>query len=204
MGLRENIAVANKAVKEVKKLLPKGASNKRTDRLKFAGGIEKVIATKKGMDYGLLREVFESREQVKAARPANPEEHIAALARAALANKCGNCMEQAAVAMVIAARENVLPLDFMMFSNPQKDPKGNPLYDHAWLVIGRAAGSKLDHLKSWGPDAVWCDPWQGDDGMVYSIADFVAGKVRNTNALYKLNTVELVEAGKPDSYLRIE
>jgi hypothetical protein len=33
--------------------------------------------------------------------------------------------------------------------------------DHAFVVIGRAASSKAADYKTWGPDAVVCDPWGG-------------------------------------------
>jgi hypothetical protein len=68
-------------------------------------------------------------------------------------------------------------------------------YDHMWAVIGLHAGWQSDNMRSWGADAVWVDPWQRDDGVHFSITDFVAGKVRNLNAIFKCDSVERVEAG---------
>jgi hypothetical protein len=70
-------------------------------------------------------------------------------------------------------------------------------YDHVWVVIGRANGSDLTNLRTWGPDAVWCDPWQGERGVAFGIQSFVRGEIRNLNAMYKCNTVDLVQAGVP-------
>jgi hypothetical protein len=53
----------------------------------------------------------------------------------------------------------------------------------------------------WGQEAVWCDPWQGDNGVVFAVSDPVRGAVRNLNAIYKCNTCERVEEGLPGSLL---
>jgi len=100
----------------------------------------------------------------------------------------GNCWEQAAVAMIYLRDRGTTPMDFMYFTTPG--------YDHAFLIIGRAQFSNLSTLSTWGPDAVWCDPWQCRTGRAFAIADLVAGRVRNLDAVYKLNTAELIGAGK--------
>ena len=111
----------------------------------------------------------------------------------------GNCSEQALVAFnYLEAIDPVRPIDYMIFSN-----RGGG-YDHAWVVIGREGGSQLRWLATWGAEAVWCDPWQGDEGRYYSVAEFVRGGVRNLNWMYKLDTVEKVEAGLPNWVYRSE
>ena len=206
MALAQNLAAAEKVIKEIKKLVPKGSSNKIFDRLRAAGGIDKVIAKGKGFDENrtLMKEVYYARKDAKFTLPPNPKplDRIISWAQSAIASKAGNCMEQAALCFLGLVVENALPVDYMMFTNEAKE-RGKPLYDHAWVVVGRVAGSKLDDCRSWGPDAVWCDAWQGDDGMAYSLKDFIAGKVRNTNALFRLDTVERINEGKPDSFLRM-
>lgn len=52
-------------------------------------------------------------------------------------------------------------------------------------------------------DAVWCDPWQCRTVRAFAITDLVAGRVRNLDAIYKLNTAELIGAGKPVSFYRV-
>ncbi|WP_157061459.1 hypothetical protein [Legionella cincinnatiensis] len=33
------------------------------------------------------------------------------------------------------------------------------VFDHAFVVLDRAAFSKIQDMSTWGPDAVICDPW---------------------------------------------
>ena len=73
--------------------------------------------------------------------------------QAALAERdgCGNCGPHAAVAFQYLKRQGVSPIDYMMYASG----------DHCFVVIGRAASSKAADYKTWGPDAVVCDPWGG-------------------------------------------
>jgi hypothetical protein len=72
------------------------------------------------------------------------------------------------------------------------------------LVSGKERTDwQIDNLRSWGTDAVWVDPWQGD-GVAFPVDDLVKGKVRNLNAIYKCNTVELVEEGLPISQFHVD
>lgn len=123
------------------------------------------------------------------------KESIELSAETAAASTIGNCWEQAATAIIYLRDLGVRPLDFMYFTSPG--------YDHAFTIIGRAQFSNLSNLRTWGPTAVWCDPWQGGSGRSFAISEFIAGRVRNLDAVYKLNTHELVGAGKPISFYRI-
>jgi hypothetical protein len=119
---------------------------------------------------------------------------IMAMAWAARHEGAGNCGELAAIAFMYLEEEGVRPLDYMVFTAPS--------YDHVWLVIGRAAGSRVLDLSTWGEDAVWCDPWQLREGRVYSIQDLIKMKATNLDAAYKLNSVGLVQAGLPKTEWR--
>jgi peptidoglycan hydrolase-like protein with peptidoglycan-binding domain len=68
-----------------------------------------------------------------------------------LANKngCGNCGENSILAFMFLYDLGVRPIDRM-----ELDQKA----DHAFVVIGRAAGDAND-WANWGPRAVVCDPW---------------------------------------------
>jgi hypothetical protein len=123
------------------------------------------------------------------------KEHIEFSAQTAEACGLGNCWEQASIAFVYLRDHGASPIDFMFFTAPG--------YDHAFVIIGRAQFSNFSNLRTWGPNAVWCDPWQGRTGRAFAIADFIAGRVRNLDAIYKLNTAELVGAGKPISFWRV-
>ena len=46
-------------------------------------------------------------------------------------------------------RLHARPLDYMERTNA----------DHAFVVIGRTKGSRIDGYKTWGKEAVVCDPW---------------------------------------------
>ena len=197
MGLRENLAAAEAACKYVVGLGLK-ASNLRSGRAAEAGGYENLIGT----DIGLKNQgpvAF----QLNAARGhASTLPDIRAKEAVFLATGVGNCVEQAGIALlkVFDDHPGVRPLDLMGFSSPG--------YDHAWLGIGLLPGwnkpdpKGIQNLRSWGKDAVWCDPWQSG-GVVFAVDDLVKGKVRNLSAIYKCNTAERVAAGKPVSILRM-
>lgn len=190
MPLAENLAAAEDAVRYVKSLGLK-AANKISDRLAAAGGIEQVLGKDQGVrmhDYG------EAGLGVGKARSSGLvyiEDKVEHYKKTGF----GNCQEQAEIALVHLYQAGILPLDLMCFTDPD--------YDHVWVGVGLNAGWQPENLRSWGADAVWCDPWQGD-GMAFSIDDFVKGKVRNLNTIYKCDSVELVEAGKPTSLFRLE
>lgn len=115
---------------------------------------------------------------------------------ATLLNRCGNCHEQSCAAfyyLYCKIPGDVDCIDLMTFANKS--------YDHVWVVIGRVDASDVKSLASWGPTAVWCDPWQ-NDGTAFAIQDLVMGKVRNLDAIYKCNTAEKVAMGNPMSWCR--
>ncbi len=182
MSLEANLKQGMLAIKYVKGLGMR-SSNKSAHRNADApGGIEGVIARKQGWDNTALNGVDNTRDAAKLVPTWRDENDLAR------ARRYGNCGELASIALEYLF-DHGIRAEYFHFTE-----KG---YDHAWVVIGRVPNSILNNLKTWGPDAVWCDPWQGDDGVCFSIQDFVKGKIRNLNARYKCNTLELVEAGKP-------
>lgn len=185
MTLSNNLHLGEAAVKYVKNLGIK-ASNKVGDRIAAAGGIENVIAAG-GNDYTAMVGINIVRIMSRA------ENNIRLVARHAEQNLYGNCSEQAAIAFVFLYDKKLRPLDVVTFSSSG--------YDHVWLVIGLSQNADMTNLRSWGREAVWVDPWQGD-GMVFAVDDLVKGKVRNLSAIYKCHTVSLIESGMPVSLLR--
>lgn len=190
MSLEENIQRGKRAIREVKSMNIL-ASNKVGDRLKAAGGIENVVGH--GYDWTAHDGVENMRAATGSATSIADLQNIVATVRGM---GYGNCGEQAIVTFMFLYEQDWRPLDLMCF-----DPTV-PGYDHCWVVIGLDAAWERDNLRSWGPEAVWCDPWQGD-GVVFAISDFVKGAVRNLNANYNCDTYERVEAGKPQSLLRV-
>jgi hypothetical protein len=75
-------------------------------------------------------------------------EQIRIIADTATRNRCGNCGEFSASAFMWLFDQGVRPLDWMQLVGG----------DHAFVVIGRRDGDATD-VRSWGPDAVACDPW---------------------------------------------
>ena len=87
---------------------------------------------------------------------------------------CGNCGEQAALALqYLYDNKQVRTLDYMARTTA----------DHAFVVIGRAANSKVEDPSTWGPTAVVCDPWHEksylaseiDDEMYRSVSEKIFG-----------------------------
>jgi hypothetical protein len=185
MALADNVRNAQNAVNYVKSksIL---AANKLPDRLKAAGGVDNVVRAG-GYDATAAAGVGRTRS---AGIVAYTIGNLRGTAEFAARNKFGNCWEQAIMALVYLYDRGIRPLDLMTFSNKA--------YDHVWTCIGLADGWDPDNLRSWGPEAVWCDPWQGQ-GVAFAVDDLVKGKVRNLNAIFKCNTTERVEAGIPDS-----
>jgi hypothetical protein len=93
--------------------------------------------------------------------------------RAALAASagCGNCGEQAAIAFsYLELSRNARPLDYVGPAGSTRIVSSGNI-DHAFVVIGRVKGSDPLDQKTWGVDAVVCDPWDGDSGSYYMASD---------------------------------
>lgn len=227
MPLAENLAAAQQVVDDIN-AYGFSAANRRRDRVAAYGGTEAVIGSilgkrntgQVGSNVGALRNANIGPNQ-SVDGLGNPlgnsigqfleisQVSVAANCVNILATHAGNCWEQAQVAFneIFNRFLTVRPLDLMYFRNPS--------YDHVWVGVGLAPGwntvSPIKvrgatigryNLRNWGPDAVWCDPWQSG-GVAYSVDDLIKGKVKNLDAVYKCNTAELIEEGWPGSYLRV-
>ena len=182
MTLATNLQDANSAIAYVKQL---GifSSNKIADRLRGAGGIDAVVQSRVGTDWHVGIQLGMQRNYTSANNITNYRTKTQMYAQSRL----GNCHELAELALVWLYDHGTRPLDLCAFTAAG--------YDHVWVMIGLDPGATSDNLKTWGPDAVWCDPWQGD-GVAFAIEDLIKGNVRNLNWQYKCNTRELVEAGR--------
>jgi len=182
MTLARNLEIAESAISNVSKL---GiiSSNKITHRIKASGGIQNVIGTGQGMRTGILGVAGIDLQTLRGMPPAG----LRLTAGRAALSKSGNCGELAMLAAIDMIDTGGTPVHLMWFTTPG--------YDHMWATIGVHTGWQADNIRSWGAEAVWVDPWQTDGGIAFSIEDFVAGKVRNLNAIFNCNTIERVEAG---------
>jgi len=133
----KHLAVAQQAVRYTQKVLSKGAGNKF---LSNPFTTREIAYTRQALDSG----------KVLAACPSE-EKRIEITAYVAGLSKCGNCEEHTAVAFIYLRDHKVRPIDFML--------KGAK---HAFVVVGRAKGSKAADPTTWGPEAVVCDPWAGE------------------------------------------
>lgn len=195
MPLQQNLAAAQAAIAFVA-AQNITSSNKAGHRIAAAGGIDEMIRLHKKIHHddfanpaeraAALDQVFTATDGVQAVRAA-PAVTWTAMANNAIAAGYGNCGELAAIAGVHMANAGNVPVHLMHFTAAG--------YDHMWAMIGLHAGWQPGNLRSWGTDAVWVDPWQHDDGVCFAMTDFIAGRVRNLNSIYKCDTVMRVEDG---------
>lgn len=130
-------SVCQEAVDYVKSKLSLGAANRPTS----VGQYFQAVASL-GSFRGRLGSRF---------RQGISESWIRAIAIGAETAQAGNCGEQAAVAFAYLLRKGVHPLDYMSRTNG----------DHAFVVVGRRAGSDATKVETWGAGAFVCDPWYG-------------------------------------------
>jgi|SRR5580658_539036 hypothetical protein len=112
MPLDQNLATAGLCVAEARQYIA-GSSNKRSDRIMAAGGIDAIIAGRRGGDSTLIDAVQYSRSLTSATLSGDPALRAAVLAgdnafaaaketnliaNCAIANGFGNCHELSAIA----------------------------------------------------------------------------------------------------------
>lgn len=145
MSYTRNLQNARDAVSYVEGKMTLGASNKMDAVLTFGASLL-CVAALRSEDFGSADVGGIPSDILKAAAKA---EHMG----------CGNCGEQAALAFVHLAQDlKARPLDYMSRTNA----------DHAFVVIGRQAGSVESDHHTWGDSCVVCDPW---DGKAFRAAD---------------------------------
>jgi hypothetical protein len=144
MGFGTNLTFATKAVDYVKSKMTVGASNKVMDVVSTGFGSALCVMAMRGV---------QDEAEWEPAREDQIPGWLVRVAAIAESAGCGNCGEQAALAFVHLYRElKVRPVHMMSRTGG---------VDHAFVVIGRAAGSKDGDYKTWGDAAVVCDPWHG-------------------------------------------
>jgi hypothetical protein len=139
-GLSVNLEIAQGAVKYVKSVLPLGAGNNGEDVLVSGGASLQCVMH--------LRDSYPD----SITNGNQTDGWIKSVASRAGKAGCGNCGEQSAVAIVYLLEYSADSLDLMAF-----DPL---FFDHVFVVIGRAKGSTVNRISTWGPNAVVCNPWQ--------------------------------------------
>lgn len=136
MSIQANLARARLAVDFVQQKMTVGAGNKFGDIARSFGGALLCVPASRSVDIAVPRGPIPAWLREAAAKA----EHVG----------CGNCGEQAALAFIdLHERHHAHPLDYMARTNR----------DHAFVVIGRARGSRIDDYTTWGNEAVVCDPW---------------------------------------------
>lgn len=82
---------------------------------------------------------------------------------------CGNCGEQSAMAFVYLRQQNVFPLDWYQVDD----------FKHAFVIIGRDPLSSVRDYRTWGGEAVVCDPWRGIADYVTAESSYFSSRVPN-------------------------
>lgn len=104
------------------------------------------------------------------------------LQQLAVKHGCGNCQEKAAVAFMFLTEVGVHQLDYMELTT-------NNGIDHTFVAIGRVRRGTDTDPKTWGPDAVVCDPWH-DYGKVYPATDLEANMYRGPAQMRYIGTLQ--------------
>ncbi|MEM9103276.1 MAG: hypothetical protein AAGB12_13230 [Pseudomonadota bacterium] len=180
MSLAYNLQLAEDAIRHVASLNII-SSNKISHRIRAAGGIDNVI----GSDQGAVNP-GPAGQGVADLRNFNSNNVRMIAGRSALSG-FGNCGELAMIAAIHMMDAQGTPIHLMWFEHQD--------YDHMWATIGVQDEWDTGNLRSWGNEAVWVDPWQTDEGIAFSLSDFIAGRVRNLNASYLCDSVDRIEAG---------
>lgn len=129
---------AQEAVSYVQSKMTVGASNKIPDVLGSFGMSLLCVAAERSVTAEIQSDKMMA--------------YMRIIAGAAENTGCGNCGEQSATAFVYLLDQGIRPLDWMALEDPG---------DHAFVVIGRIAGSDETDPNTWGSSAVVCDPWKG-------------------------------------------
>lgn len=212
MTLQANLAMAREAVGYVNSLRLLSSSSS-SDRIARVGGMEAAIASgsrisnRRGRGGPLEGAVDAMRLTTSFSDHPTLQEAIWE-AQQAKAAGVGNCEEMSLLVIEYLHSRGLGPADVMALRGFR--------YDHMFVVIGLAPeagisrtdpnsrlGIMRQNLRDWGPDAVWCDPFQ-NGGTVFAVSDLIAGNVRNLDFRLKCHTAESVVDGVPRSILRIE
>lgn len=175
MSLRSNLVHAGKAVASVNGFLHLGSSTRQS----FLGRArnpttQMCIVSQREMQ----RYCAQSQLMFQPGSARNSVE-IECAARMAKVYGCGNCGDMAALAYTLLQQWGVKPLDLMKCTN----------MDHMFVVIGMRDGADPTDYRSWGPEAVVCDPWApgvlgGQKGRHYAASEIAATMVGGQTTRY--------------------
>lgn len=154
-GYASNLAAAQDAIAYVREKMILGADNKASDKARalFTNRVDELnecVANVKNpwLDISIPDD------------PTLPSSIVKAAIKAEMAG-CGNCGEQAAVALVyLFNKKYIRVVDFMRRTD----------IDHNFVLIGREIGSDIAHHKTWGSKCVVCDPW---DDKAFAAVDIL-------------------------------
>ena len=175
--LKYNLSAAQIANQYVKSKMTIGASNKMRWDFPVAWACSGSLINTGAMRKQIDLELAAAQSSITATRvmPKYYQEQrlvIEKTAAAAEAYGCGNCGEQSAIAFVYLRRQKTFPLDWMEVND----------YEHAFVIIGRKRGSDTTDARTWGDEAVVCDPWRDVVATVRSEAAYFS--TRKPNWLY--------------------
>jgi hypothetical protein len=167
--LKYNLSAATIANQYVKSKMTIGASNKLRVDFPIAWACSGSAINTGDMRKQVDKDIMAGLPSIKTRHPIKLEHQVQRLimeksAAAAEAYGCGNCGEQSAIAFVFLRRQKTFPLDWMEVND----------YQHAFVIIGRRRGSDVTDYRTWGDEAVVCDPWRDVVGTVRNEASYFA------------------------------
>jgi hypothetical protein len=154
MDLNAYLAEAKLAVSHVQGKTPLGTYNQIRDTTRQPLMLPFRVLMRGAQ---ILRE---NQEVAKLAPDASYERKIEILAEAGTRGMSGNCSEMAAIAFVFLRKRATRPLDYMCFNGK----------DHAFVILGRPAGTNVGDFSSWAAQSVACDPLRGESGVATQLA----------------------------------
>ncbi|HVV68609.1 MAG TPA: hypothetical protein VHE99_06220 [Gammaproteobacteria bacterium] len=91
--------------------------------------------------------------------------------RATLAEKThrGNCTEQSFVGLRCISKLRDKHRD--IFGGVAAEIFSSEKKDHVFIILGRLPNSDPRDISTWGPNAVWCDPFWGKSALVSDLPD---------------------------------
>lgn len=170
------IYYARKAIQYVKRILSHGSINKFSDqqRQTYQQDVDALVDLRKSIQMD-----NQTMSRLCQALYLNALHKIVAKYAQA---KVGNCAEQTRVALSYLISIGIYNVDLIDMKNG----------DHEFIVIGRAKHSNPNNIRTWGANAIICDPWAD---MVYCASDFF--KVRATMPEFKY--ADILNAAYPNA-----
>ncbi len=221
MTLDTNLSVARSVLREIRGMGIRSLNNS-SHRTQAMGGMDVAVGSsrqtgERTKDWGPLDDIFTQANRLYWSHTDAPDYTLAILrTNAGITRACGvgNCeaLSEVTVRVLHDQFPEARPVDIMVTSNWLGVARAR--YHHAFVVIGLSDGWDrlgLDprnpelyapDLRNWGPDAVWCDPWQ-NGGVAFAVRDLIQGGVRNLDVRLRLHTREDVEAACPRSVFRL-